>query len=160
MRPPVGVLALLLLSITNIESFVPTVAVQVRTKTATETRVAYKNRDEIAHELIELIPGEHRAHTKDYSPWKRIVELERAEDQVQELQKKLDKVKKEEKAIENLEQVAYALFLQIALLGEERNSIPKLVKRLFRLTTQRINKTIGKNVDRALKALHMFHEYE
>lgn len=159
---PIFVVLLFASLLSTAEPFSPAIAVQPKTKLATQSRLEYRTRDEIATELVELIPREHRPahHSKDYSPWKRIMELEGAEDKVRELQKKLDKAKKEEKTIESLERVAYALFLEVVLLYEERSSARKLCRRLFRVTSQRVNESVGKTVDRALKALHMFHEYE
>jgi hypothetical protein len=183
MKLLVPIILSFLLSIRTVQSFVAPVVVVAHPKTkatttttttTTTTQIQYKDRDEIAHELMELIPGEHRAKVSKYyyNPWKRIMELENAEDQARELRTKLETMKSEKHTIERLEQLVYSLFLitrelnmeevkllvQLSLMEEERNSARKLLKQTFSVVNKRIKNTVGKNVDRFLRLVHLYHE--
>lgn len=135
------------------QSFAPAGAI-VKPKTTTtisNTQIQFKekDRDAIAHELIEIVPGEHKAKiTKDYSPWKRIMELEHAEDQAQVMRKKLEiqrtQLLETKAETENLEREVRDLHLQLPLTASVVN--------------QRFKNFVGRNVDRFLRLVHLYHE--
>jgi hypothetical protein len=179
------VLLTFLLSIQAVHPFVapPAFGQKTMTTTTSSTQINYKDRrDEIAKELMEIVPGEHKAkYSPDHSLWKRIMELEKAGDQAYELRKKLESIKnqqergyymKENETVQRLEKLVLSLFHitrelnvedvqlleQVARLEEERNSLRKLIRRTFALLGERINNTVGKNVDRLLKLVHLYHE--
>ena len=102
------------------------------------------------------------------------MELEQAEDHVRILRQKLDQIKRQDQSIDTLEKLVCSLFQitralsaeemrlldKLAVLEEEHNSPRKLLGRSIHVMNDRINHAVGRTVDRALKFVHMYHDYE
>jgi hypothetical protein len=157
--------ALLLLFTCHVVAFVAPAMPAKKTITSS-TQLSNTDQDEIARELVDIVPGNHKAKTHDHAPWKRIMELENAEDRVAALQKELEKVKSQDKEkltsleqqdlydldeIIKLESMVFSLFHMISELKEEQDDYGKLAKRFRRLTEKRINDKFKSSVDKLLR---------
>jgi len=133
------------------------------------TKLGYKEkRDEIAHEILDLQkPGTfQKSKTHDANPWKEALEEEHETVTSLDHELKVEKIQ-HEKRVRKLEEKMAVLFgitedlavkdlemaAKIKELEEERNSLRKMTRRVFRLLADRVKSRLGKIKNGLLRGL-------